>query len=191
MRFTSAEELRAFLDVYAPNEGYYVSSIRSRKDAQGNLKSISLACDRYSTRIPRGTRRSTSSKGCGCPFRAVFERLPETSSPLQAHGATSDLASADTEHHFELRTTVPYHNHEPEVYKGVFAKLRRRTSEEKEEIRTLYRSGLHSARMILDVLHEKYPQSLITPKDVRNTIVRQREAEIRLERLLLQDWSVI
>ena len=73
-QFASRDELLAHVRAFAITQGYAVTVKRSRTDRQGEIKNVTLRCDRggsYRNRLnltADSHRRQTASRLLDCPF---------------------------------------------------------------------------------------------------------------------------
>ena len=161
-QFASHNELLAHVRAFARTQGYAVTVKRSRTDAKGEIKNVTMRCDRggsYRNRLnltADSRRRQTASRLLDCPFELFGTRRNDV---------------------WYLKIRNSEHNHEVSEDMSGHPIARRLNTEQQEQVRQMSAAG-SQPRQILSTIRQSDSSSMAISRTIYNTLY-----SIRQERL--------
>ena len=157
------DALMAFSNAWARDHGYAMAiQRRTNRDKAGNYRRVDLYCDRggkITASRSTGIREKSTSRKTGCAFSIKVNLIDDLWVPTVLEAA---------------------HNHGPSLDAASHPIHRRKTwtQQQKEEVRSHFKSTLGSARDIASIMSSKYPQQLWPRVDIRNEITKARDESL-------------
>jgi MULE transposase domain len=157
--FFSLKEAEEFIYQHAFDHGYALTRTDKRPDKKGNIRRWDFGCDKGGRHhVQGGVKRHTKTRTTGCTFELRIHRV---------------LDSGD----FKLEIKQPVHNHGASDDPRQHPQNRRPTSRETRVITNLSASGV-APRFILNNLLARDPETLVTAKEITNTIEYERQKKL-------------
>ena len=156
------DALLSFANTWARDRGFAIAiQRRANRAKDGTYRRVDLCCDRggRDRRSEAAGLRNATSRKTGCPFSLKVNLIAGRWVPTVLHAAHNHRPSLDAASH-------PIH------------RKKTWTEEQRQEVRSHFRTTLASARDITSIMSSKYPLQTWTRDDVRNEISKAREESL-------------
>jgi hypothetical protein len=161
-QFSSYDELLAHVRAFVLTQGYTVTIKRTRTGANGEVKNVTLHCDRS------GTYRNSLNLTADLRRRQTASRLLDC--PFELYGTRRNGV-------WFLEVRNSEHNHEASEDMSGHPITRRLNTEQRELVQQMSTAGSRP-REILSTIHQSYPSSMATSRTIYNTLHSIREERL-------------
>ncbi|CAG8702825.1 5351_t:CDS:2, partial [Ambispora leptoticha] len=155
--YESADELFKNVQSIANSQGYVLIKKRTRRDRYGNLKNMTLRCNRGGVYNSSGKlQRQTSTRLIDCPFELYAARYENL-------------------WHAEIRNSN--HSHDPSEDLSGHPMVRRLTKQQLDNVKEMTASGSRT-REIISTIRQNNPSASVISKDIYNACERLRQQNL-------------